>query len=148
MEDDFVAAKPPTSTNHNSFQQAARNRFNINQLQATKFNRVQQESVSDLGLGGRPPGSAMRSAEFPAFWGKREGESASPHRVSCPTSPHEPPGRRKTRTQVMIFPSTPLASVTRTVGRVKSERPKGQLIRAEYCLTYYGREKDEDIARC
>jgi hypothetical protein len=41
MEDDFVLRKPPTSTNRNSLQQAARNRFNINHLRTTDFNRFQ-----------------------------------------------------------------------------------------------------------
>jgi hypothetical protein len=39
--DDFVLRKPPTSINRNSFQQAARNKFNINQLETTDFNKLQ-----------------------------------------------------------------------------------------------------------
>jgi len=39
MEDDFVLKKHPTSINRNSSQQAACNRFNINQLETTNFYR-------------------------------------------------------------------------------------------------------------
>jgi len=39
--DDFVLRKPPTSANRTSFQRAARNGFNINQLQTANFNRLQ-----------------------------------------------------------------------------------------------------------
>jgi hypothetical protein len=39
--DGFVLRKPPTSTNRHSFQRAARNRFKINQIETTSFNRFQ-----------------------------------------------------------------------------------------------------------
>jgi hypothetical protein len=41
MEDDFVLRKPPASINRNNFQQAACNRFNINHLKTSYFNRFQ-----------------------------------------------------------------------------------------------------------
>jgi hypothetical protein len=57
MEDDFVLRKPPTSINRNSFQQAACNRFNINQLETTNFNRFQQGLESGSGPGALPHAS-------------------------------------------------------------------------------------------
>jgi hypothetical protein len=41
LPDDFVLRKPPTSTNSNRVQQAACNRFNINHLETTDFNKFQ-----------------------------------------------------------------------------------------------------------
>jgi hypothetical protein len=51
--DDFVLRKPSASIDHNSFQQAARNRFNINRLRTSNFHNFQYDSESGSGPGGR-----------------------------------------------------------------------------------------------
>jgi hypothetical protein len=60
-----VLRKPPTSTNRNSFQRVTSNRFNINHLEATKFNGLQQALESGSGPGalpGAPRGNSLDSA--------------------------------------------------------------------------------------
>src|SRR5579859_4908341 len=62
--DDFVLRKLATSTNRNSFQRAARNGVNINQLRTTNFNRFQYALESGSGPGGRRFKSSLPAQFF------------------------------------------------------------------------------------
>jgi hypothetical protein len=70
--DEFVLQKPPTSTDPNSFQRAACNSFNINQLETANFNSFQYELESGSGPGGRRFKSSLPDHLFSATYSRLE----------------------------------------------------------------------------
>src|SRR6266481_1721557 len=65
-------SEPPISTKSSRFQRTARNRFNINHLEAINFSRFQYRLQSGSGPGGRRFKSSLPDHLFPATYANSE----------------------------------------------------------------------------